>query len=61
MATTTNYGWTTPNDTDLVRNGALAIRTLGSSIDTTVYNNAVNNYAAGKNRIINGAMYIWQR
>lgn len=36
MATTTNYGWTTPNDTDLVKDGASAMRTLGSSIDTTV-------------------------
>jgi hypothetical protein len=35
MATTTNYGWTTPNDTDLVKNGANAIRTLGTAIDTT--------------------------
>jgi hypothetical protein len=40
MATTTNYGWTTPNDTDLVKDGAAAIRTLGSSIDTTVFANA---------------------
>jgi hypothetical protein len=37
MATTTNYGWDTPDDTDLVKDGALAIRTLGSSIDTTVF------------------------
>ena len=37
MATTTNYGWTTPNDTDLVKDGASAIRTLGSSIDSTVF------------------------
>ena len=36
MATTTNYSWTTPDDTDLVKDGAAAIRTLGSSIDTTV-------------------------
>jgi len=36
MATTTNFGWTTPNDTDLVKDGAAAIRTLGSSIDTTL-------------------------
>jgi hypothetical protein len=35
MPTTTNYGWTTPADTDLVKDGASAIRTLGSSIDTT--------------------------
>ena len=38
MATTTNYSWTTPNDTDLVKDGAAAIRTLGSSADTTVKN-----------------------
>jgi hypothetical protein len=36
MATTTNYSWTTPDDTDLVKDGAAAIRTLGSSVDTTV-------------------------
>jgi len=35
MATTTNYGWTTPDDTALVKDGASAIRTLGTSIDTT--------------------------
>ena len=35
MATTTNFGWDTPDDTDLVKDGALAIRTLGSSIDTS--------------------------
>jgi hypothetical protein len=35
MATTTNNGWTTPNDTDLVKDGALAIRTLGNGIDTS--------------------------
>jgi len=38
MATTTNYGWTTPDDTSLVKDGAAAIRTLGSSIDTTTKN-----------------------
>jgi len=36
MPTTTNYGWTTPADTDLVKDGASAIRTLGSSIDSTL-------------------------
>ena len=40
MATTTNYGWTTPDDTALVKDGASAIRTLGTSIDTTTFNNA---------------------
>ena len=38
MATTTNYSWTTPDDTALVKDGASAIRTLGSSVDTTVKN-----------------------
>lgn len=36
MATTTNNGWTTPDDTGYVRDGALNIRTLGSAIDTSV-------------------------
>jgi len=36
MATTTNYGWTTPDDTALVKDGASAIRTLGSSVDSSV-------------------------
>jgi hypothetical protein len=35
MATTTNYGWTTPDDTGLVKDGASAIRTFGTSVDTT--------------------------
>ena len=38
MPTTTNYGWTTPADTDLVKDGASAIRTLGNGVDTTVKN-----------------------
>jgi hypothetical protein len=38
MATTTNYGWTTPDDTALVKDGASAIRSLGTSVDTTVKN-----------------------
>jgi hypothetical protein len=36
MATKTNNGWTTPDDTDLVKDGALAIRDLGQEIDTSV-------------------------
>lgn len=36
MATTTNYGWTTPDDTALVKDGAAAIRSLGSAIDTSL-------------------------
>lgn len=46
MATTTNYGWTTPDDTDLVKNGADAIRTLGSAIDTSM-NTALGTKKAG--------------
>jgi hypothetical protein len=36
MANTTNFGWETPDDTDLVKDGAAAIRTLGSAIDTSL-------------------------
>jgi hypothetical protein len=36
MATTTNFGWETPDDTDLVKDGAAAMRTLGSAIDTSL-------------------------
>jgi hypothetical protein len=38
MATTTNYSWTTPDDTALVKDGASAIRSLGTAIDTTTKN-----------------------
>jgi hypothetical protein len=37
MATTTNYGWEIPDDTDLVKDGAAAMRELGQDIDTTLY------------------------
>lgn len=36
MPTTTNFGWTTPADTDYVKDGANAIRTLGNGIDTSL-------------------------
>jgi hypothetical protein len=105
MATSPNYSWPEPDNTDLVKNGALAIRTMGNAIDTTmatmtpkstytakgsiaaatgastpanlsVGNNGETlvadssastglryqgNYAAGKNKIINGDFNIWQR
>jgi len=105
MATSPNYSWPEPDNTDLVKNGALAIRTMGNAIDTTmatmtpkstytakgsiaaatgastpanlsVGNNGEtlvadsststglryqSNFAAGKNKIINGDMGIWQR
>lgn len=37
MATTTNYSWSTPDNTAYVKDGASAIRTLGSSVDTTLF------------------------
>jgi hypothetical protein len=105
MATSPNYSWPEPDNTDLVKNGALAIRTMGNAIDTTmatmtpkstytakgsiaaatgastpanlsVGNNGEtlvadsststglryqSNFAAGKNAVINGAMYWAQR
>jgi hypothetical protein len=36
MANTTNFNWETPDDTDLVKDGAAAIRTLGQAIDTSL-------------------------
>ena len=36
MANTTNFGWETPDDTDLVKDGAAAMRTLGGAIDTSL-------------------------
>ena len=59
MATSTNYGWTEPNDSDLVTNGALAIRTLGNAIDTSLWNSGYGQ--AGKNKFINANFANWQR
>ncbi len=59
MASTTNYSWTTPDNSGLVKNGAQDIRTLGSAIDTSLWN--VGYGQAGKNKIINGDFGIWQR
>ena len=36
MATTTYFGWSTPDNTALVKDGASAIRTLGSAIDSSM-------------------------
>ena len=44
MATTTNYSWSTPDNTGLVKDGALNIRTLGSAIDTTLFTALGGNY-----------------
>jgi hypothetical protein len=36
MASTPNFAWPTPDDTDPVGDGALDMRTLGNSIDSTL-------------------------
>lgn len=47
MALSPNYGWTEPDDSDLVKDGALAMRDLGDDADATVY--AIENF---KGRIV---------
>jgi hypothetical protein len=43
MATTTpNFGWTVPTSSDLVKNGATAIETLGDSVDASFAGLIVN-------------------
>jgi hypothetical protein len=60
MATTTpNYGWSVPTSSDLVKNGATAIETLGDSVDDSLWNSGFGQ--AAKNKIINGDMSVWQR
>jgi hypothetical protein len=105
MASTPIYNWPTPDNTGLVKNGALDMRSLGNAIDTTmatmvpktivdakgdliaataadttarlavgangetlVADSSTStglryqgNYAAGKNKIINGDFYVNQR
>ena len=60
MATTTpNYGWSVPTSSDLVKNGATDIETLGDSVDASLWNSGYGQ--AGKNKVINGDLGIWQR
>jgi hypothetical protein len=59
MATTNFYGWSEPDNTSLVKNGAQDIRILGDAIDASVWN--IGYGQAGKNKIINGDFGIWQR
>jgi hypothetical protein len=43
MATTTpNFGWTVPTSSDLVKNGATAIETLGDAVDASFAGLTVN-------------------
>jgi hypothetical protein len=59
MALSPNYGWAEPDNSSLVKNGAADIRTLGDSIDTSVWN--IGFGQAGKNKLINGDFAINQR
>jgi hypothetical protein len=54
-STSTNYGWTLPTSSDLVKNGATAISTVGQSVDTFLFR------PFSKNALINGGFDIWQR
>lgn len=42
MATSPNYGWTEPDDSDYLKEGADAMRTMGNAIDSTV--NKIENF-----------------
>lgn len=53
--TTTNYGFDVPTSSDLVKNGATAISTLGQDIDTFLFRPFT------KNALYNSSMQIWQR
>lgn len=55
MATTTNYGFTVPTSADLVKNGATAISTLGSNLDTFLFRPFSRNVA------LNSSFNVWQR
>ena len=59
MALSPQYGWSEPDNSSLVKNGASDIRTLGDAIDTSVWN--VGYGQAGKNKVINGDFSINQR
>ena len=57
--TTTNFGFDVPTSSDLVKNGATAISTLGQDIDTFLAGSP--NKTAGKNVLINGDFRVNQR
>jgi hypothetical protein len=59
MASTTNYSWSTPDNSGLVKNGAQDMRTLGDAIDTSLWN--VGYGQAAKNKLINADFSVNQR
>jgi hypothetical protein len=54
-STTTNYGWTVPTSSDLVKNGATAISTVGQAVDTFMFRPFT------RNGVLNGSLNVWQR
>jgi hypothetical protein len=61
MATTTNFGFETPDDTDLVKDGALAIRTALDDVDARFgddanYPDQIVNVVSGVSRPLPFAM-----
>ena len=54
-STTTNYGFDVPTSSDLVKNGATAISTLGQDLDTFLFRPFT------RNGILNGSFNVWQR
>jgi hypothetical protein len=53
--TTTNYGFDVPTSSDLVKNGATAISTLGQDLDTFLFRPFT------RNGVLNSGMNVWQR
>jgi hypothetical protein len=53
--TTTNYGFDVPTSSDLVKNGATAISTLGQDLDTFLFRPFT------RNAILNSGFNVWQR
>jgi hypothetical protein len=53
--TTTNYGFDVPTSSDLVKNGATAISTLGQDLDTFLFRPFT------QNGILNSSFNVWQR
>lgn len=54
-STTTNYGFDVPTSSDLVKNGATAISTLGQDLDTFLFR------PFSRNVILNSSFQVWQR
>ena len=56
MAVTPNYSWPVPVDTDLVKDGAEAIKDLGDAIDATVFGLPSGALALVKTQVIGSAV-----